>query len=274
VALQEYSESSIETACVHYEYGNALFRTAARNVENSCQTENVTGRKVSDGAVDFASDFDIALEEMENAFAIIDEYLCQKPTSKSSTDDHKKEVVPNYHSWALDQVPRILTGIGDLYSEIEKHAFAVDAYLRATSYREARVQDKSKHERSVEVLNYKRLLCESEILVAESLLRCPKDSDVEVLDENGEKTVIVTAAERIDYARGYYEKAREDLQNTLVYMAKSVKSCDPKQFKKLKEDICFLSTMVMGLGINLSEYDDQTAPDNDTEQKAKKLKSS
>jgi hypothetical protein len=67
----------------------------------------------------------------------------------------------------------------------------------------------------------------------------------------------VTAAERVDYARGYYDKAREELQETVYLMARIAES--NQNLGTEKEDVCFLATLLMGVGTTLAEYDEQQA---------------
>ena len=52
-------------------------------------------------------------------------------------------------------------------------------------------------------------------MIAEELLACPPDQDVITTES---QDVLVKAPERVDYARGYYDKARDELQETVLLM--------------------------------------------------------
>jgi hypothetical protein len=82
---------------------------------------------------------------------------------------------------------------------------------------------------------------EANILVAEALLECPEDKDVVTTET---EDVLVTAAERVDYACGYYDKARDELQETVYLMARIAES--NQNFGTEKEDVCFLCNLANG----------------------------
>lgn len=168
---------------------------------------------------------------MENAFAIVDEYVISS-TMPLEIDDPEQKVAAsvvaetspsssnasskNYLRWAKRQIPRILTGIGDLYVSVEKYPYGVDAYTRAIPFREAQLEECKSNANEKEKLRQHRLLCEANVLVSETLLRCDPEEDVVVKynqKKNEDETLLVSAAERVDFARGYYEKARSDLQD-------------------------------------------------------------
>ena len=155
------------------------------------------------------------------SFAIVDDYLAHKDQKLQSKKENICDSEPkgNLSLWSQVQIPRILTGIGDLYVSKSNFCHAVDAYTRAIPYREANVEalksvGKESREKRLQYLEQSRLLCESNVLVAETLLRCPRGKDVTVKINGVDKQrVLVTAVERVDFARGYYEKARDDLQH-------------------------------------------------------------
>jgi len=67
----------------------------------------------------------------------------------------------------------------------------------------------------------------------------------------------VKASERVEYVRGYYDKARDALQDTVFLMANlAARNID---VEVEKEDVCFVSTMVMGVGTALAEIDEKEA---------------
>ena len=92
---------------------------------------------------------------------------------------------------------------------------------------------------------------EANILVAEALLACPKDEDVITTET---KDLLVGAKERVDYARGYYDKARDELQEAVFLMGKIAASGADLGMEK--EDICFAATLLMGVGETLAAHDD------------------
>jgi hypothetical protein len=94
-----------------------------------------------------------------------------------------------------------------------------------------------------------RNVVEAIILIAEELLAHKCDDDVVTTETN---TLIVKANERVEYASGYYDKARDALQETVYYMATlAAKNID---IGSEKSDVCFIATMVMGVGTTLAVF--------------------
>ena len=202
---------------------------------------------------------------MENAFAIIDEYISSgtKESCAKADSNNPNDKLPNiFLDWAQDQIPRILTGIGDLFVSTKRYPEGIDAYTRAIPYRETRlnISKNNCNERTeslLEHLRQSRLLCESNILVSETLLQCPADKDIIIEDESGNTKVLVSSSERVDFARGYYDKARDELQNSVFLMGK-IASTSLNGIASLgeeKENICYLATMLMGVGTTLTDLD-------------------
>jgi len=293
-----FGEDNIETAPAYYEYGNAIFRglpvegngamgeitenqreAAAATAEKRAQklesssTNEESEKKVAANKQleEETQDTDVAHEEeetndtmlslemMETAYSIIDEYL------QSETQDTE-----TFASWATEQVPRVLTGIGDVLSQLQRHADAADAYSRALGHRQEALRQFGADDMSLELLQSRRRVVEANVLIAEELLACPPDQDVVTTETNA---TLVKATERVDFARGYYDKARDALQETVLLMGHIAgKGVDLGQEK---EDICFVSTMVMGVGMNLAELDEQAqqeAASSSPEPKKKKAK--
>ena len=198
------------------------------------------------------SDIQLALEMMETAWSILDQYR----ENSSNVDKYK--------AWVKEQTPRILTGIGDILSAINRHADSTDAYCRALAHRQVDLAEytnqatddddtkKTAEQYSLSFLKCRRLLVETNVLIAEELLACPPDKDV-VTTESGD--MLVSAAERVEYARGYYDRAREELQETVLLMGELA----AKQIAlgEEKENVCFAATLVMGVGTSLAEIDEQ-----------------
>lgn len=197
-------------------------------VENGEQIDWNAGARAQAGSVaaeekEDDSDISLALEMMENAWSILDEHVNGNAADKAVTQNEKKSTdsrSSSYTSWAKEQLPRILIGIGDVLSFMNRHADAAAAYIRSIPFREEVIQNyKSKDTNenqssqipSLENLRHHRLLTETYALVAQELLACPSNENV-ITSEFRE--VLVSATERIDYSRGYYEKARDELQET------------------------------------------------------------
>ena len=155
---------------------------------------------------DADDDVQLALEYMETAWSILDQYS-ENPSSYDK----------NYNSWAKEQIPRFLTGIGDVLSAMKRHADATDAYLRALGHRQKHLSEftSSNDEASLDFLQCRRRLVETNVLIAEELLACPPEQDVVTTES---KDVLVSAAERVDYARRYHDKAQDELQETVLLM--------------------------------------------------------
>jgi tetratricopeptide (TPR) repeat protein len=194
-------------------------------------------------------DIHLSLEMMETAWSIIDEWNQKKNNSLTIM----------YHRWIQEEIPRILTGLGDVLSSLQRYPDAVDAYTRALGHREQALEincNDDKYKLSIAYLTHRRLIVETNILVAEALLSCPYNKDVVTTES---KAVLVKhdiSGGIIDYARGYYDKARDELQEVVLIMGQLAASGNV-DIQKEKEDICFAATMVMGVGTSLAEIDEE-----------------
>ena len=285
--MSKYGETSVEAAICYYEYGNALFRAARLEQTDQDDSEKVAAEEVrlkaaeaaqkraqdaldtkpaakekcnekeatekdangadkeeakdAEGEEDEEDDVQLALEMTETAWSIIDEHV-------QELKDENKTLSP----WLLDQLPRCLLGIGDVLMDLRRHADSADAYSRALEYRESALQDIAKDELTLDHLKKRRQAVEANVLVAEALLACPDGEDV-VTTETSD--VLVSAGERVEYARGYYNKARDELQEAVFLMGRIAAS--GQDLGADKEDVCFISTLLMGVGTALAEYDEQ-----------------
>ena len=98
----------------------------------------------------------------------------------------------------------------------------------------------------------RRKVVENDVLIAEELLACAPEKDVVTTESHD---CLVKAAERIDFARGYYDRARDELQETVLLMGElAAAGVDVGQEK---EDVCFAATMVMAIGNTLAEIDEE-----------------
>jgi tetratricopeptide (TPR) repeat protein len=189
-------------------------------------------------AGDVDGDFRLALEMMENAYSIFEEKASIQPKNE----------------WIQYQLPRVLQGLGDVLRELGRMADAADAYSRALPYREEFVQKYKENDLTVEHLKNRRLLVEANILVAEGLLGCAHGKHVVTTET---KDMLVTADERVDYARGYYEKAREELQETVFLMGRIAATGRTDELAVEKENVCFAATLLMGVGETLVTFDEE-----------------
>ena len=222
-------------------------------------------------------DAHLALAMMETAFAVLDNYV--------QSAAHVNDADAAYLPWAQrESLPRYLTNIGDVLSYLERHADAADAYTRELQCREDNLnvyetiteQQGKDPNLSLQELKDRRKVAEANVLVAEELLACPPGHDVVTTET---QSVLVEASELITYATGYYEKARDQLQETVFLMGKIAaaqqgnKSVDDKEaFQAEKENICFASTLLMAVGEKLAEHGEQqtAAAAEPAKKKAKK----
>jgi tetratricopeptide (TPR) repeat protein len=307
-ARSKYGETSIETAPVYYEYGNALFRNAQRqqldqpegkavqeegNEEHTTVVEpeeedqkpaaveekgdnsngdegtkdNQRGEEEEEEDTEEIEDdkeeddVQLALEMMETSFSILEEYSKSNETT--------------YQEWTQHvHFPRTLAGIGDVLSFLERHADAADAYTRALEYRETNLEQyssgKQQETMKLEELVDRRKVVEGNVLVAEELLACPEGKDVVTTET---ESCLVKASERTEYARGYYNKARDQLQEAVLLMGKlAARNGDSKEFLDEKEDVCYASVMVMAVGNQLAALDEQKEQEETAEPTKKKAK--
>lgn len=186
-------------------------------------------------------DFQLAREMMETAWSILD------TTSQSPS--------PPYSAWIMEQIPRVLTGIGDVLSAQHRHADAAHTYSQALGHRQDAVAKfDASTDTSVAFLQARRRVVEINVLISEELLAAPANANVVTTET---KQLIVAAAERVDYARGYYEKARDELQEVVLLMGQMV--AQGVDVGQEKEDVCFVATLVMGVGNGLALEDEEAA---------------
>jgi hypothetical protein len=183
-AEEEFGTMNIETATVYYELGHAMFVNISTNPQR--------------GASEGDNYVEEALEYMAKACSILYDYVGNWTIDNSSV----------YLTWAKDELPRHLSGIGNVQSFQMKHADAIESYLNALPYREEAC-DRCK-DQSITSLRYQRLLTETYILIAEELLVSKARQDL-IHSETGK--VIVKGDEILSLTQTYYEQAREKLQD-------------------------------------------------------------
>jgi len=234
--------------------------TKTNDGDNSQQTEEKEEEiSSSDRAGDDSDDRDdlkLGLEMMENAFSILEEY--EESNEKEEEDNTRKDDdEKKYYDWVKEQIPRVLLGIGDTLSTLSQHADAADTYSRALELRKVHLQkivanSEGIDQRTLEHLQAHRRVCEANILIAEELLSCPQNLDVITTET---QSLIVKTNERVSYARGYYDQARDALQEAVFYMGNL--KCN-EDLGREKEDVCFLATLLMGVGESLATLDEET----------------
>lgn len=238
VKEEPIKEEPVEATAVKEEPTEA----AATAIEGKPGTDGQFKKEEENDNDDDGDDVGLALEMMENSYSIFDVYK----ESIAIGGDSK------YVEWVKEQTPRVLMGIGDTLSKLIRHADAADAYSRALELRKACLQEfVDKKDLTTQHLKAHRTVCEANVLIAEELLACPEDQDVVTTET---QSLIVKAGERVEYARGYYDQARDALQEAVVFMGSMPRSID---LAREKEDVCFLATLVMGVGEALAAIDEK-----------------
>lgn len=179
---------------------------------NASPTKDDAEDQNDDGDAGDMDDVSLALEMMEASLNILlsNVEATDAKTNNGTTISNKQK------EWALSQIPRILICIGDVHSHRKQNGNAVDAYIRALPYREDEWNkmkgSKENEKATVEHLQCQRRLAEAYVLVTEALLACPDGENV-VSEDYTDSTVLVKAAERIDYTHSYYELAHNELND-------------------------------------------------------------
>ena len=252
-AEDEFGESSIETAAVHYELGHALFLNSSSSAD-ACADVDVDVNANVDANVDI-NVIEESLEYMAKACAVLFTHVHSRDiidTTARSNDatstvakgahdnnmnedrvehehpdanikiDESQDTTP-YSSWAKDQLPRVLIGIGNIYSYQNKHAEAIEVFLNAIPYREEAVnqcKDAKRNssdmntvvdvKRDIASLRTHRLLAELCVLLAEEFVMCPAGKD----QVHGEtQNIIVKGDEIHNLAKSYYDQGKDKLQD-------------------------------------------------------------
>ena len=225
-----------------------------KNLKESTNEENQEDGDIDDNDDDdndSDDDITLALEMMENAFSILEDY--------ADNDIEQETASKKYSKWVKDQIPRILLGIGDTLSALGRHGDAADAYSRSLEIRQTMLQEFDKDDNTIEHLIAHRKVVEATILIAEELLSCPSNEDVITTET---QSLIVKAQDRISYIRGYYDKARDALQEAVFCMGNlAARNVDLGQEK---EDVCFLATLVMGVGESLASIEEDEDKEGET----------
>ena len=249
----QFGNESVEAAAAMYEYGNALFSAIRRREvndnlgdeeetktdekikakeESSSRISKVNGGGVieeaisTDQKVNDGEDLLLAQQLMETSLAIQEHYVEQKngTDTKEADSTTKKSPVSgeggdSYCKWSCQEIPRVLTGLGDLCSFRKQFEDAFNSYLQAIPLREASLQEETVKYEATDVvtsslLSMQRYLVEIYVLAAEALLSCPSEKDIIPSTTN---EVLLKGGQRINFVNEYYQKARAGLQEMGVY---------------------------------------------------------
>lgn len=231
-------------------------------------------------------DIELALEMLQNSFGILSNY--------EDNDDDTSDV-HNNKKWLSNQIPRTLECIGDVHSFSREYPRAVDAYCRALPYRErnweqfkqqttyndnAMTSNSSSRQHCIlgllEGIKAQRKFIETNVLIAEALLSCPRGQDVicqKDEDNTGDMITLVSAKERWNYIQSYYEAARLGVDDVLVRIGKLATSIsslkgessekdEKKKIEKLlndeKYDMAVAVQLVVDVGTSLEKEEEES----------------
>ena len=244
--------------------------SSAADVASS--NSNMAAAKSNDETDIDKEDISLALDMMQEAWSIL---LSHTTTTDESTksDETNTNDQQRKEQWLLEQIPRVIRCIGDVYFFQEQYALATDSYIRATQYREEN-WDKLKQASgsddgemlTLQHLQCQRYLVEAYALVAEALLACPSGEDIVCYHSDGDKneddikdssmaeakkkqgeTVLCKAKDRTEFAMSHYESAREGLEEILMRYGKMAASSNVDVGNE-KEDIGYLVMTVVDVG--------------------------
>jgi tetratricopeptide (TPR) repeat protein len=227
------------------------------------QASGISGTGTEDDDTE-DDDAELALEMMETCYSIFDQYS-DSLLAGNNADSH------DYGSWVTKQIPRVLTGIGDALSHLNRHADAADAYLRAVKLWQAVLEridirglealltdiigsgtqlPPHRQPELIELLVCRRKLAESNVLVAEELLaHLEQEGPGRGVVTSETREVLVPAGEQADYASGYYESSREQLQEAVMLIGQlKAKFSGSPELEEERENVCFAATLIMGVG--------------------------
>ena len=219
-------------------------------------------------------DISLALDMMQEVWSILLSHATTDDSTKSDKTNTNEQQQKEQEQWVLEQIPRVIRCIGDVYFFQEHYALATDSYIRAMQYREEN-WDKLKQSTSsgddgamltLQHLQCQRHLVEAYALVAEALLACPSGEDVvfyhsgededDIKDESKSTaeakkkqggTVLCKGKDRMDFAQSHYESAREGLEEILVRYGKMAASSNIDVGNE-KEDVGYLVMTVVDVG--------------------------
>lgn len=151
--------------------------SSSKDASESAKLDEKTSNNTQDD-----EDIELAYEMMDTTWLILLSHITNGKENSDGGDDQQQK-------WALEQIPRVIRCIGDLYFFRQEYANAVDSYIRAMHYREE-AWNKLKQSNgngsgsaggmllTLEHLQCQRYLVDMCTLVAEALLACPAGEDV------------------------------------------------------------------------------------------------
>jgi len=219
----------------------------------------------------------LALEMMATAYSIL-EHHAKAHEDEDADAPPPSEIAAKYAEWIRNQLPRVLSGIGDVLSALGRHPDAVDFYFRALEHRQNLLEEAIETtpsddttERATKLLTCRRLVVETYALIAEELLACDLQQDVVTTET---QMVLVKAGEVVEYAMGYYEQATDELQKAAELMGKMM--AGQVNVGEETVNLRLAASMLKGVGESLTGIDEAANNDafEEKEPKRKKAKSS
>ena len=141
---------------------------------------------------------------MERAWAIYSSFEDTRSSSTTTTTSTTTTSSPpqHYAAFALAQLPRVLSSLGDLHIHTSSFASAAAAFLHALPYREKACNQLGS---PLEKVKASRLLADTLFCITDALFSS-QSFDEQLATPDG--AVLADKGELLDTALGYYEKAR------------------------------------------------------------------
>ena len=251
-------------------------RKVASSSNVAAASSSIAAAKSNDETDIDEEDVSLALDLMQEAWSILLIHTITDDSTKGDKTNPTEQQQEQAEQWVLEQIPRVIRCIGDVYFFQEQYALATDSYIRAMQYREenwGKLKQASSSNDDGEMLTLQHLQCqrylvEAYALVAEALLACPSGEDVvcyhsdededDIKDESKSVsaeakkkqggTVLCKAKDRMEFAQSHYESAREGLEEILMRYGKMAASSSNIDVGNEKEDIGYLVMTVVDVG--------------------------
>ncbi|GMH98810.1 hypothetical protein TrVE_jg8881 [Triparma verrucosa] len=254
-SIDKNGERSVETAVLAYEYGRGLLRavTVRRETPQSEESEKVEKFEKEEDEEDKAEtkrsdeeDLGIAMENVELAWEVFQrnaEYEVKDADNKGEESEppakkmKEKEFVPQYSSYCLSNLARVMIGHGDLCTAMSDYQKSYKSYLSGMTLLEADVERLQSVEK---VVRYRRIV-DCLVCVCESLLGI--EGDVE--DADGE--VIIEEKEKMETILGYYTAGRESLQKCVYAFGEGIGEGRREELEEEKGMVCQISVLLMAV---------------------------
>lgn len=244
---------SMDSALCWAEYGNAMFRAVEKKFNDVTKAEGGTDSIEEDDSDIDEEDVELALELMDTSWKIFLHHVNEG------------------NEWALEQIPRNIRCIGDLYSFRGEFPNAAHSYLMALEYCN-KAWEKMKEScdpkdtlSTLEALRCKGQVVELNALVARALLACPPGEDVVCQYNNEDEEdpfvdVIATSAQRLSDAKSFYLMARSDLEKEVIIRHEMMANApsDKVDLSRVTKEILLLTKIVNSVGNSIKETKDQS----------------